>query len=230
MSLIEESVEGVNFINEASSGEELPKEIVGFLEGELEECADSELDEWNWTDPEEIESKSRDGFWAWTDGGVEVRAWQSVEYMVGSGTAPKAIDKAVNDFADMAYSEAKEQFISNHPELANVDFDIDYNSLYDQDKGDLAEELSELESEYMYDIIYEAKIGAYYYKDENFHNPIGKGVDAVSIFAELALEGGKRNASSHEINLAVDFSSDKGIKKAEKAIAKAITKVIKKVY
>ena len=215
----------VEATGKGSEGEEIPEEVIEFIIDELDECAD--LNEWNWNDPDEIESKSRDGFWAWTDGGAEVRAWQTVDYMVGSGTAPKAIDRAVDDFWAEGATSAAEDLVQNHPELKDVSYDIDYNSLYVNELGDYAEELSELEREYTQDIVYEAKIGVYYYKDENFHNPIGKGKDAVSVFAELALDGAKRNDAKKEINIPVDFSTEKGIAQAKKQIAKAITKVCK---
>ena len=224
MGLLKDTI-SESLITEASQGEEFPEEIKNFLMDELEEVAD--LYEWNWEEPSEVESKSRDGFWAWTDGGVEVKAWNTVDMMLGTGAYPKKISKPINSFEDDAINSAKDDLISNHPELKDVDFDIDYNTLYDNNLSDYAEELSEIEREYTQDTVYEAKIGVYYYKDENFHNPIGKGVDAISVFAELALEGAKKNDAQRSVDIAVDFSSDAGINTAIRKIKKILKKIIK---
>ena len=74
----------------------------------------------------------------------------------------------------MSFDEAKEQFIENNPEIVMElgEEQINYNDLDVNGYFIEAEELDELQMDYMRDesIMYE--LHAYYYKPDNYNNPI----------------------------------------------------------
>ena len=230
MSLFREGLRNTG-INEASSNEELPTEIIEFLTDELKECI--KLDDWHWNDPTEVESKNRDGFWAWTDGGAFVTTWADLSSLTSSGVYPKSLEKTVDAHYDEVTKDALEEFIKENPEVIDIEnrmrrAGIDYSSLYEAGEGELAEILSEKEQEMGSTYAYEIKVGCHYYKKDNDRNPLNKG-DVMTVFAEVGILDARTNIMNKELNILVDFHNDKGFKKAKKDIGKAIKKVIKKI-
>lgn len=100
---------------------------------------------------EEIECRSRDGFIRASHnfGGFDATLFSDVDHCNGSGSGPnlKEIDRQV----DQAYSEAirwfKAQAFIGLEHL--TDDEITYDNLYKLGRGDLAEQLSEVEREWM---------------------------------------------------------------------------------
>jgi chemotaxis protein histidine kinase CheA len=84
---------------------------------------------------EEVEHKSRDGFIAFTDGGYEVRWFETLSYFSGSGYGlpTLALDNEKDRQIEYNYTIAKERFMEEYPEIVEElgEESIDYNSLYD---------------------------------------------------------------------------------------------------
>jgi hypothetical protein len=101
---------------------------------------------------EEIEHKSRSGFISHNDGGYQGNGFTTIGYMVGSGIQGNLPDKAeteIQKFYDMGLEQALEQFKEEYKdEIKDIPEDkLNYHDLYEIGKGNLAEKLSELESE-----------------------------------------------------------------------------------
>ena len=132
---------------------------------------------------EEVEHKSRDGFIAFTDGGYEKHWFEYVNILSGSGTSlpTKPLDNEMERQVEYAYESAKEDFIENNKELVEEigEDKVNYHDLYELDKGDKAEELSEMERDMGDDSIY-MKIEAFYFSPNNDRGQDGKHTIALS--------------------------------------------------
>jgi hypothetical protein len=104
-------------------------------------------------DTREIECRSRDGFISSNDGGWEAIGFTDLSMLSSTGRlynlpekARDALEKLYNDCMDMA----RKEFIRTHKkELEGIPEDkINYHDLYELNKGNLAEKLSEFESDY----------------------------------------------------------------------------------
>lgn len=147
-----------------------------------------------------VEHESRDGFIPHTNGGWEARAFSSLSYIFGTGKMPgdKKTDEYLNKLYNYSMDVAKEQFIDDNLDAVaaiykSTDkkalFDkIDYNDLYEKKHGDLAEKLSEYESEATSDdqssVMFH--IGAFYYGPEptfgKHYRPMKKGKETKMIY------------------------------------------------
>lgn len=118
----------------------------------------------------EAEHKSMSGFIPYTNGGFVGQGFTYLGYLNSSGKrfSDQKANTILDDSVENLYNMAKEQFLSNNPDL---DSDVDYNSLYEDGQGDLAEELSEIESEYLYEESVMLELGIYYYNPSNDKNP-----------------------------------------------------------
>jgi len=110
---------------------------------------DYELTNAGEVETKEIEHASRDGFIPFTDGGVQVDGFTTVEYLTGSGTTVPNVEaqKDIDAAQESNYTYAKEEFIKKYPELVEklgVE-NIYYNELYNAGYSSEAEELSEME-------------------------------------------------------------------------------------
>ncbi len=104
-------------------------------------------------DIEEVEHKSRDGFSSSNDGGYVWSDFSNISYLMGTGyvsSLPKKAAKAVEDEYDANNKMALEQFKETYAkEIEGIPEDkLNYHDLYELKKGDLAEKLSELESDH----------------------------------------------------------------------------------
>jgi len=107
----------------------------------------------------EIEYKSRDGFFPFTNGGLEFMATMRLEDVASAATFPnnEAVSKELERAINYGYEQARELFIENNREalselftteqLDNKSDDINYHTLYSLHQGELAESLSEYEME-----------------------------------------------------------------------------------
>ncbi len=154
-----------------------------------------------------IEYKSRDGFWAYTNGGLHFRMPVLIEACESSGHFPvnAIVTKELEDTIDYCYTEARKSFIEkNRVNLAYVytkkqmdsnSDEINYHNLYEVKRGQLAEELSEYEREWMDYTTFFIQCRAQFYSADNFRSETGKD--------EIYFMGG--------INMDYDYGRDKGI-------------------
>lgn len=93
----------------------------------------------------EVPHEHCDGFWPSTNGGWTVNREVFLSTFEGSGKrfGIKAVDSRINECIDEALSDAKKAFANEHEEYDYTDFD--YNSLHNESRPELAEELSEME-------------------------------------------------------------------------------------
>jgi len=101
-----------------------------------------------------IEYESRDGFWANADnrGGLLIRLLTTVGELVGSGNHMGFNDSAIKEIErqyGVGLEYALEGFKVDHADdIKGIPLDrLNYHDLYELGRGDLAEKLSELESE-----------------------------------------------------------------------------------
>lgn len=89
----------------------------------------------------EVPHEHCDGFWPSTNGGQTVERYTMLSSFEGSGRrfGIKDVDAHIDTLLDSCHEEADRLFVEDHPEYEGKDFD--YNSLYDEGKGGLAEEL-----------------------------------------------------------------------------------------
>jgi hypothetical protein len=155
---------------------------------------------------EEVESKSRDGFIAYTDGGYEVRWFENNSYFTGAGYSlpTKSLQNELERQNQYNYDLAKERFVDEYPEIVEElgEENIDYNSLYEAGYESEAEELSEYEMDDDGTIMCE--IGAYYYSPEN-----GRGIEGehtIRLFGLVNLESPYHRSGNLEDRFDVDIT------------------------
>jgi len=123
------------------------KELVTDAYGDLEQKY-----ELNGQGVEQIEHKSRSGFISSNDGGYEANGFTTVGYLMGTGHAgslPDKAEKKVNELYEIELQNALDAFKEKYAkEIEGIPEDkLNYHDLYEMGKTDLAEKLSELESE-----------------------------------------------------------------------------------
>lgn len=101
---------------------------------------------------EEIEHKSRSGFISHNDGGYQGNGFTTIGYMVGSGiqgSLPTKANEKVEEYYEDGMRQALTQFREQYAdEIKDIPEDkLNYHDLYEIGKGNLAEKLSEFESE-----------------------------------------------------------------------------------
>ncbi len=137
----------------------------------------------------EVERDHISGFAPWTDGGWTATGYSSVSYLESTGkTLPsKKLTKLLEKSVNHAYELAREAVKADHPEISGLsDDDINYNHLYELGHGDVAEELSEKESDYMADTIM-FEVGAYYYSPSNDRNDF-EGEHSMYVYGVINME------------------------------------------
>lgn len=129
---------------------ELDKKIKDMVEAATEKIGDA-FEMLVRGEVEQIEHKSRDGFISSNDGGYQSNSFSDVGMLVGMGLgdlpskAQDAIQKQYEYGLEMALETFKKDYAD---EIKDIPEDkLNYHDLYDMDKGDLAEKLSNLESE-----------------------------------------------------------------------------------
>jgi hypothetical protein len=160
---------------------------------------------------EEVEHESRDGFIPFTDGGYEAVWFEQIGNMYGTGNnlPNKVLDDEMNRQINYNLEMAKESFIEKYPELVEeigVE-NIDYHSLNEAGYSDEAEELSEMESDYMYDEgTIMMQVTAYYYSPENV-----RGIDdkhTIRLFGDVNLESPYHRQGNLDDSYDIDFTFD----------------------
>lgn len=158
---------------------------------------------------EEVESKSRDGFIAFTDGGYEVTWFEFVSMFSGSGynLPTKALDDELQRQVDYNRELAKERFMEEYPEIyEKLGFDVDYNSLYEAGYESEAEQLSEWENDYEGEGTIMCSVGAYYYSPENPRSKDGK--HTIRVFGVVNLESPYHRRGNLEDSIDIDITFD----------------------
>ena len=125
---------------------------------------------------EEVESKSRDGFIAYTDGGYYSRWFEYSNQLENSGIdlPTKSLDDKIEEFRKNNAEYAIERFEEDYPEIVEelgIE-NIDYGSLYDAGYGSEAEQLDEYATENDDSVMME--IQALYYTPDNDRGLDGK--------------------------------------------------------
>jgi hypothetical protein len=186
-------------------------EVLDLLKDKLEDAVQNVPNEfensYNATG-EEVESKSRDGFIPYTDGGYEVRWFEYLSGFYGSGYSlpTKALDKEKDRQIDYNFELAKENFINEYPEIVEElgEENIDYNSLQEAGYESEAEELSEMEMNFDGDDTIMCEIGAYYYTPSN-----DRGIDGehtLRLFGLVNLEAPYHRSGNLEDRYDIDIT------------------------
>jgi hypothetical protein len=173
--------------------EDLP-EVAAFIKELLEEkwkTVEQEYELYGDDEAEAIEYKSRDGFIPHTQGGFEIKGFTDSNMLMGSGKLPShaASAKEIEDMHEQGLKDALDMFWEKYGEevekLGLTKEQTDYHSLYEKDAGELAETLSEYESENnsgeLASIMF--RMGVYYYE------PKGEGDShSLYVFSEINSE------------------------------------------
>jgi hypothetical protein len=188
-------------------------DVLEVLKEKLEGAIDELPSQYEYTDNfkgEEVEKQSRDGFIAFTDGGYEVNWFEYISMFNGSGYSlpTKPLDAELDRQVAYNYQYAKERFIEEYPEIVEElgEDNIDYNSLYDADYGDEAEQLSEWEMDFDGDDTILCEIGAYYYDTDN-----SRGIDeknTLRLFGYVNLESPYHRRGNLDDSYDIDITFD----------------------
>jgi hypothetical protein len=121
-----------------------------------------------------IEHKSRDGFMAFTEGGYLGDFMTNLGYLSGTGVGigDAETQAKLDGFIAQTYESALESFKEAHAdEIKDIPEDkLNYHDLYELGKGDLAERLSEIESDAQNDWSIVGSIGVNYFAPDNTRN------------------------------------------------------------
>lgn len=152
----------------------------------MEETFDTEENEYSFK-LEELEHESRDGFIPFIDGGYRVVKLFNLSTFNSSGYrfSVKEADAKIEEFINYNYELAKDQFVDNHPEYKDKDFN--YTSLCEEGKDTLAEELYNMESDYMFDDGIMVEFGFHFYNKGNTHSDKPNS-DSIYIYAVINWE------------------------------------------
>lgn len=140
------------------------------------------------TNTTEICHTSYDGFIPFTNGGFDLTLPTDLHYVYGSGNGPankkvsdkidKVIEQSLQDALQSFCEKNSEKlgfyFLTDQIEKPNADI-INYHSLHDMEQGDLAEELSEHETEFLSEggtFFYQFRV--IYYSADNARNESGE--------------------------------------------------------
>jgi hypothetical protein len=175
---------------------------------------------------EEVESKSRDGFIPYTNGGYYSRWFEYSNQLEGSGISlpTKSLDDKIEEFFENNIEYAKERFKEDYPEIVEelgIE-NIDYNSLYDAGYSDEAEELSEYESDDDDSVMME--IQALYYSPDNDRGEDGKHTIGLSGVVNLEAPYHRSGNLEDYIEKTFTFSSYKDLEdKLEKGLSEVLS-------
>lgn len=151
-------------------------------------------------EPQLLQSGNSPGFWNHTDGGYQGESIASLDNFVSSGGYPsnKGFRKKVDEHEVFAYKDALKSFIDGYKsELAAINIDpnkpkdlekINYHDLYEAGHGNLAESLSEIESETMHDYQYAFFCRIFYYNPNNRNKEKKNGLPEIQF--RCGVEGG----------------------------------------
>jgi len=171
----------------------VPEAIERHIEEQLQELVNDNRVPENYgscvdTCVQHISHQSYDGFIPFTNGGFDLMLATDLRSMLGSGSGPcnKKIDEYLQGVIESSQQDALEEFVRENKsvfeelfpdaDLDNPTYDlINYHDLYDMDQGNLAEQLSEYEDNYM-------TIGStfwylfrvMYFAADNYRNESGK--------------------------------------------------------
>lgn len=154
----------------------------------------------------EIEYKSRDGFFPFTNGGIEFMASMRLEDVASSGAYPnnEAVTKELDRAINYGYEQARKSFIENNrirldglytkEQLDNNSDEINYHDLYEKKYNELAESLSEYEMEYNSEVFF-IQHRAIFFSADNHRNITGQ--DEIYFYSG--------------VNTDYDYGRDKGL-------------------
>lgn len=131
---------------------------------------------------------SYDGFIPFTNGGMDLTVPTDLRSAWGSGSFPcnKKVREYLEGVIESSQQDALESFVQENKsvfeklfpdaDLDNPTYDlINYHALYDMDRGDLAERLSEIEDEWLSEgATFFYQLRAMYYSADNARNVSGE--------------------------------------------------------
>ena len=179
---------------------------------------------------EEIESKSRDGFMAFTDGGFRGQGFSSCYSLYSSGYytwLPKKAEKAVESMYWANHEYAVEEFKKEYPDIYDeLNGEIDYHSLYSAGYGSEAERLDERVRDMAEEDTIMFEIGVFYYEPSNYRNDF-KGEHSCYVFTAVNWESPyHRSKPQWEESKSEQFSFN-DMRDLEPKLRKALAKVSK---
>ena len=174
---------------------------------------------------EEVESKSRDGFIPYTNGGYYSRWFEYSNQLEGSGIGlpTKSLDDKIEEFRENNREYARERFEEDYPEIVQelgIE-NIEYGSLYDAGYSDEAEELDEYERD---DDSVMMEIQALYYSPDNDRAEDGKHTIRLSGVVNLEAPYHRTGNLEDFIEKTFTFSSYKDLEdKLEKGLSEVLS-------
>lgn len=160
---------------------------------------------------EDVENKSRDGFWAWTDGGTLATSFAYISRFQGGGFtfSDDKANKILQQVIDTNYEGAKGSFMERNQDLVTKygEDKMNYSDLYELGLDEKAEDLSETESEWMDETIM-LQMGVQYYTPKNSRNE-NAGKHTFYVYGVINFEAPyHRSKSEWESHKDVTFSVD----------------------
>ncbi len=174
---------------------------------------------------EEVESKSRDGFIPYANGGYYSRWFEYSNQLEGSGIGlpTKSLDDKIEEFRENNREYARERFEEDYPEIVQelgIE-NIEYGSLYDAGYSDEAEELDEYERD---DDSVMMEIQALYYSPDNDRAEDGKHTIRLSGVVNLEAPYHRTGNLEDFIEKTFTFSSYKDLEdKLEKGLSEVLS-------
>ncbi len=186
----------------------------------------------------EVAHEAYDGFIPFTNGGYDLITPVDLSYVVGSGRYPgnAKVKKQINDAVAYSYEMALESFCENEAdqlrklftmeELSNPNTDtINYHELYERGEGELAERLSETESESLYEGgTFFLQYRVLYFSADNHRNESGEDELYFMSGVNLDFEYGRDKGleTMYERNVKVSELTPEVIKEVMKAMFEAV--------
>jgi len=188
-------------------------EIYDVLKDKIDDAVEdisSTYDQANDSNGEEVESKSRDGFIPYTNGGYSSKWFEYINMLSGSGASlpTSVLDKEMQRQVDYSYELAKDRFVEENEELVKEigEDKVNYHDLYELGYGDEAESLSEMESDMGDDSIL-MQVEAMYYAPHNDRGIDGKNTIRLSGSVNLEAPYHRRGNLDDYIETEFTFNS-----------------------
>ena len=188
-------------------------EIFDVLKDKIDDAVEdisSTYDQANDSNGEEVESKSRDGFIPYTNGGYSSKWFEYINTLSASGASlpTSVLDKEMQRQVDYVYELAMDRFVEENEELVKEigEDKVNYHDLYELGYGDEAESLSEMESDMGDDSIL-MEVEAMYYAPHNERGIDGKNTIRLSGSVNLEAPYHRRGNLDDYIETEFTFNS-----------------------
>lgn len=181
-----------------------------------------------------VETKSRDGFIPFTDGGVDVRFFEHISHLMASGTRlpTNTLQAEMERLDDNAQKEAVERFKKEYPHIVEAigEDKINYNDLQDEGYSNEADELDQFKSDWLDDETILFEIGFLLYMPENSRSINGKPTCVVHGLVNLEAPYHRQGKGEDFIETSFNFTNLEGFKKKLKVELDKIEKWFNREY